>query len=161
MVSILKKLIEYEGTADSIPNFTEKTNAFKEFNVEELLELPCTKPDIEQIIKVKAEINIMSIKIIKTPVALSLERQNLTGWKAIIEGEVKQVVQYVADEPYQRVHGAHFSIPFSTFIVLPPDFEEGDSFDIDVYIEDIFAEKVDNRKMFKNVTILIVGKIIE
>lgn len=158
MASIVKNLIEYEGIADFLPQFTEKYAAIKEFNVQETLNIPTAKPDIEQIVKVKSELVITSIKVIKTPIAISLDEQKLTGWKLIVEGELKQVVQYVADEPRQSVHAAHFDVPISVFIVLPPDYKEGTCVSVEGYIEDIYAEKLNSRQIFKNTTILLVAR---
>jgi len=111
MASIVKELIEYEGIADFLPEFNTKFAPIKQFNVAETLELPESKPDIEQIVKVKSELIINYTKVIKTPKAISFEEQELTGWKLIVEGELRQVIQYVADEPTQSVHGAHFNVP--------------------------------------------------
>ena len=152
MASIVRNLIEYSGLADYLPS---DAVAFKQFNVEENLCLPCQKPDIEQIVKVMAEVVIKSTRVIKTPKAISLEGQKLTGWKLIIEGEVKQKIEYVADEPEQSVHAAHFNVPFSTFIVLPEHFKIGTPIDVTGYIEDIFVQQLNKRCMFKNITILL------
>lgn len=159
LVNILKGLIEYEGTAQQIPQFSEPVVAIKELNVEEILDTPQAKPDIELILKVKAELVILSTRVIRTPIAQSMEKQTLTGWKVIIEGELKQVIRYVADEPCQSVHGAHFNVPFSTFIVLPPDFDETQCITIEGYIEDMYAEQIGKRNIFKNITLLLVANI--
>lgn len=152
MASIVKNLIEISGLADNLP---ENPTAFKQFTVQEMLVLPLAKPDIEQIVKVLAEVVITSIRVIKTPVAISLEGQILTGFKLVVEGEVRQKIEYVADEPTQSVHAAHFDIPFSTFIVLPDTFIIGTPITVTGYIEDIFVEMIDKRTIFKNVTILL------
>jgi len=171
MANIVKGLIEYEGIADFLPQFTEKFAPIKQFNVAETLELPISKPDIEQLIKVKSELVINYTKVIKTPKATSFEEQELTGWKLIVEGELRQVIQYVAEEPTQSVHGAHFNVPISTYIVLPPDFEEDKCVTVEGYIEDIYAATMQDyymeddvvskrtRKIFKNITILLVAHV--
>lgn len=158
MASIVKKLVEYEGVSNILPYFDTTIAAFKQFNVQEKLDIPAAKPDIEQLVKVKSELIITVTKAIKTPKGTSLEEQKLTGWKAVVEGELKQTVQYVADEPTQPVHAAHFDVPFSIFIVLPPDYSEDKCFTVDGYIEDIYAEQVGKREIFKNTTILLVAR---
>ena len=152
MSSMVKNLIEYSGLADSLP---ENPKAFKQFSVQETLCLPDAKPDIEQIVKVVAQVVITSTKVIRTPVGVSLEGQILTGYKLIVEGEIVQKIEYVADEPTQSVHAAHFTVPFSTFIVLPSTFHIGTPIVVTGYIEDIFADLIDKRCIFKNVTILL------
>lgn len=156
LASIVRNLVVYEWTAHPLPQFSETLAAIKEFNVQETLTLPEAKPDIEQLVKVKTELVILSTKVIRTPIAESLERQNLTGWKLVVEGELKQVIRYVADEPTQGVHGVHFDVPFSTFIVLPPDFDETKCTNIEGYIEDVYASQIGKRRIFKNITILLV-----
>lgn len=142
---------------DPLPVLPPTAN-FKQFSVQETLEIPCAKPDVEQIVKVMAEVLIISTRVIKTPKATSAEGQILTGFKLIVEGEISQKIEYVADEPTQSVHAAHFHIPFSTFIVLPEDFTVGTYLTVTGYIEDIYALLVDKRTIFKNVTILIVAE---
>lgn len=154
MASIVKNLIEYVGIVDS-DQLPEQMTSFKQLTVQENLTIPSAKPDIEQIIRVMAEAVITSTKIIKTPTGTSKEGQILTGRKIIIEGVLNQKIEYVADEPTQSVHAAHFKVPFSTFIVLPEDFEDGTVVTIIPYIEDIYAKQVSKRDIFKNVTLLL------
>jgi hypothetical protein len=159
MASIVKNLIEYVGISSpcQLPDLNPACAAFKEFTVEENLTIPVAKPDIEQIVRVMAEATITSTKVIKTPIGCSVEGQILTGWKVIVEGVINQKIEYVADEPTQSVHAAHFKVPFSTFIVLPPDpcFTKDKVVNVIPYIEDIFIKQMDKRHMFKNVTLLL------
>ena len=157
MSNIIRNFVEIEGiNVDCIP---EGITIFKQFNIEETVCLPNKKPDIEQILKVIASAEITSKRPIKTPVATSLEGQSLTGWKLIVEGRVNQKVQYVADLPDQPSHAAHFNVPFSTFIVLPEDFVIGTPVTVTPFIEDIYVEKLDNRCIFKNITILLTVEL--
>lgn len=159
MASIVKNLIEYAGIVDSsqLPYLDPTESAFKQFTVEENLTIPQAKPDIEQIIRVMAESIISSTRVVKTPKGASLDGHVLTGWKVIIEGYVNQKIEYVADEPTQSVHVAHFKIPFNTFIVLPPspDFSKDIVVTVMPYIEDIFARQLDKRHILKNITLLL------
>lgn len=153
MASVMRNFIEIEGiNTNCIP---EDITTFKQFNIEETVCVPCAKPDMEQILKVIADVEITSTRAIKTPVATSLEGQVLTGWKLIVEGRVNQKVQYVADLLDQPTHAAHFSVPFSTFIVLPEDFVTGTPITVTPFIEDVYAEQLDKRCIFKNITLLL------
>lgn len=145
-------LIEYAGIAENLPDVP---TAFKQFSVQETVCLPPAKPDIEQIVKVIAEVVTISTRVITTPIATSMEGQILTGFKLIVEGEMRQKIEYVADEPTQSVHAAHSNVPFSTFIVLPADFAIGTPLVATGYIEDVFAVARDKRTIFKNIVILI------
>jgi hypothetical protein len=161
MASVVKGLIDFGGLADQFPESPEN---FKQFSVQENLVIPIAKPDVEQIVSVYAKVKINSTMVIKTPgtpgaPVTSYEGQILTGFKLIVEGALEQKIEYVADEPTQSVHAAHFCIPFSTFIVLPDDFEVGTPVTVTGYIEDIFVELLDKRSIFKNVTILLDAQI--
>jgi hypothetical protein len=158
LASKVKNLIEYDGIADVLPEYPNKYGAFKELNIEETLEIPSVKPDIEQILKISVDIIINRTKIIETPQGISLEGQIITGKKLIVKGRLNQIVEYVADEITQPVHAAHFSIPFCTFIVIPEDYEE-DTVYVSSYIEDIFAEQIGKRNIYKNITILLDAEI--
>jgi hypothetical protein len=152
MASRVFGLIEVSGLADELP--VNPVN-FKQLSVQETLYIPAAKPDVEQIVSVSAEVVIKCTNVITTPVGTSEEGQILTGKKLIIEGIISQKVEYVADEPTQSVHAAHFNMPFSAFIVLPATFQKGTPVEVKGYIEDIFIELLDKRTIFKNVTILL------
>jgi hypothetical protein len=156
MASVVKGLIDFNGLADQFP---VKPVNFKQFSVQENLSIPEVKPDVEQIVSVFARVKINSTIVIKTPIATSFEGQILTGFKLIVEGVLEQKIEYVADEPTQSVHAAHFNVPFSTFIILPKDFIIGTPITVTGYIEDIFVELLDKRSLFKNVTILLDAQI--
>ncbi|WP_461204782.1 DUF3794 domain-containing protein [Clostridium sp. DL1XJH146] len=152
MGSIIKGLIEYSGIADIFP---ENPKCFKQLTVQENLVIPSVKPDVEQIVRVIAEVIITDKTLVKTPVSISAEGQILTGWKLIIEGELVQKIEYVADEATQSVHAAHFKVPFSTYIVLPEEFSEDCIVNVVPYIEDIYIQLIDKRTLFKNVVLFL------
>lgn len=101
----------------------------------------------------------------------------LTGRKLIIEGIINQKIVYTALVPTQSVHSAHYSIPFSAFVIpyakfvdMPYDLEDdcfsytpgqpitvdlNEDFNVTAYIEDIVAYALDTRTIFKNVTLFI------
>lgn len=152
MASIVKGLIEYSGIADLFP---VDPKCFKQLTVQENLIIPSVKPDVEQIVRVIAEVLITHTRVIKTPISTSKEGQILTGWKLIVEGELAQKVEYVADEPTQSVHAAHFKVPFSTYVVLPQNFNDCCTINVVPYIEDIYVQQIDKRTLFKNVVLFI------
>ncbi|WP_053956606.1 DUF7507 domain-containing protein [Inediibacterium massiliense] len=134
---------------------------FKQISVEENVVIPPQKPDAEEILEVKVEVEIDETYYIKTPVVTSYEGQVLTGNKLIVEGTLKQKVLYIADEPTQSVHAAHFHVPFSTFLVLPQDCKNCGLVKVEGIVEDVFFQLLeDKRTVFKNITLLIKGKNI-
>lgn len=152
MASTVKDLIEISGLADCLP---VNPTVFKEFTVQEALVLPEAKPGVEQILKVIARAGIINTRVIRTPVGRSLEGQILSGFKLIVEGEIIQKIEYVADKCNQSVHAVQFNIPFSTFIVLPANYTIGTPVAVTAYIEDLYVELIDKRTIFKNVILLL------
>ena len=152
MANVVRDLIEYKGIANCIP---QSPRVFKEIHVEEMFEIPEQKPNIEQIIKVEVNPRIKSVKLIKTVKGISMEGQKLTGLKLIVEGELKQRIQYVADVVEQNVHAMNKTMLFSTFIILPEDFCEDRIINVVPYIEDISALQIDRRNIYKNITMLL------
>lgn len=152
MASIVDNLIEVYGIADMYPACSR---AFKQFQVQEMLCIPSQKPDMEQILSVYAKIEITQTAVIETSAGISYEGQVLTGKKLLVEGKIHQKIQYVADDPVQSVHAAHFTIPFSSYIVLGEYFSCKAEYKVEGYIEDIFIKQLGMRKMFKNVMLLL------
>lgn len=147
-----------------------ENDKWTEFFLPEIVDIPVQKPDMEGILEVNSCIDIISQKVVKTPVVNGYstptgpvlgenipnsECTNLTGRKLIIEGLLKQKVLYTAAVDNQSIHSANFSFPFSTFIIIEKDTPLSQNFRITPYIEDIFAYRLSERSIFKNTTIFI------
>ena len=153
--------VKTNGIAQQLP---EAPYYFSEFSVAETLTIPEQKPDMEQLESVTVEPKIVSIRLIDTPCIKSYEGQLLSGKKLIIELNLIEKVIYVADEPTQSTHAAHFEKTMkSVFIVVPSEIEgtpigtllNQNKIVVTPYIEDIFAMQRDKRTIFKNITMLI------
>lgn len=149
------------------------SGSWTEFYLPEIIDIPTQKPDIEGLVEVHSCIEIISQRVIKTPLVngytnadgtfipgdsiSNSECTNLTGKKLIIEGLLKQKIIYTADttDGDQPLHSAHFSMPFSTFIIIEKDTPLSQKFKITPYIEDVFACKLSERSIFKNTTIFM------
>ena len=70
------------------------------------------------------------------------------------------MIEYTALEATQSVHSAHYSIPFSTFVVLPEDYIVGSKLDVEGMVEDIYYNSTDIRNFFQNTTAMINVKIL-
>ena len=150
--------------------FTD-TDKWTEFYLPEIVDIPIQKPDMEGIVEVHSCVEIISQRVIKTPVVMgytddagnsiagedipNAECTNLTGRKLIIEVFLKQKVIYTAADDEQSLHSANFEIPFSTFIIIEKDTPLSQQFRITPYIEDIFVSRLSERSVFKNTTIFI------
>lgn len=161
MTSTVTNLVEGIGIADSFP---VDPKYFTQLSIAETLIIPCPKPDMEQLLSVAVDIEIESVKLIETPVAKSNEGQNLSGCKLIVELRLREKVKYVADEPTQKVHAAHYdNVLKSIFIVIPchihghsvKDLLKKNKVIVKPYVEDIYAEMLDKRNLFKNITMFV------
>ncbi|MEG0580208.1 MAG: DUF3794 domain-containing protein, partial [Niameybacter sp.] len=135
-------------------------STFKQMSIENYLCIPEAKPDIEAINNVTGTIDIGGMNVIETTQGISVEGQNLTGYKLIVRGTLNLVIEYTALNEIQSVHSAHYSVPFSTFIILPKDYSIGRRIEIDSLVEDIYYNAIDIRKFFTNTTVLINAKIL-
>lgn len=168
MSNVVRGLVEGIGIAASLP---EHLDCFTEETFPETIVIPCEKPDMEQLLSVMVDVEVVSVRVAKTPVEVtSPEGQHLTGRKLIIELKLREKVKYVADEPTQSVHAAHYeNVLKSVFVVVhsvmyPPSGAAGIPIEellrlnrviVTPYVEDIYAKMVDCRTIFKNIAILI------
>jgi uncharacterized repeat protein (TIGR01451 family) len=151
------------------PNFTGNAESneliieappkmFKQFSVEEYVDIPRQKPTAEDILDVTANVVITDTHIIRTPKGTSYEGQQLTGLKLIVEGRLVQKVVYIANDAVQSVHAAEFDVPFSTFIILPENFKQCTPLQVEAFVEDVYAKLIDGRRIFKNITLRIEAR---
>ena len=129
---------------------------FKQFNLENYLCIPEQKPDMEQINEITGLIEISNYYTIDTPIGLSEEGQTLTGNKLIIHGILTLTLNYTADVPEQNVHSSQYCIPFSSFIVIPKEFNINCSAGIKGIVEDIYFNQTTNRCFFTNATVILI-----
>lgn len=151
---------------------------WKQMYLSESLEIPVQKPDAEQINTVVASVNILRKTVIATPRSYNdtgaepvplpnLEGKLLTGRKLIVEGQICQQIEYTANESAQPVHSVEFFVPFSSYIVVPRtvtltvgtepvEFDSLDvNFDVNACLEDIRACLLDERRILKQVTLML------
>lgn len=145
-------------------NFPENSRYFTQISITEIVKVPDAKPDIEQVLSIMVEPEIMSLKVVDTPCIKSYEGQLLSGKKIIIELKLTQKVTYIADEPTQSVHAAHFEkTARSIFIVVPKTINgisiekliDGQRLEVTPYIEDICGEQIDKRSISKCITLFL------
>lgn len=152
--------VQIVGLADP-STFPVAPTMFTQLAVADTLVVPDVKPPIEQLVTVFVETQIDSVRIIQTPIGTSLGGQILLGAKAIVEGSIQQKVMYVADLPDQPVHVFEGSLPFSTFIVVPPTVagvpiaELLTSLKVTPFIEDVYVNVTSPRSVFKNVVLFL------
>ncbi|WBW96627.1 Ig-like domain-containing protein [Oceanirhabdus sp. W0125-5] len=114
------------------------------------VEIPAQKPDLEKILNFEVDPIVENIRQIST----------IAGNKFIISGSVDMHLTYVADEPEQSVHFAHFTKPFSTNVVCP-NIPLGTTVEPVIIIEHVQWHKVDERKVSKYIALFIGIKPVE
>ena len=130
-------MIEYQGISDFFP---DNPTTFTQITVCSDLCIPSFKPNIQRVTKITSSVSISDYKVIKTPIATSLEGQNLTGSKLIVHGTIRYVVVYIADDSCQSLYSSTFQVPFCTYVVLPEYFLASTPIDIVPYIEDVYVD---------------------
>ena len=147
--------IEYEGiNAPNCDSFDLIT--FKEFSLSEILDLPFSSCESGHILKTTAKVNILNKKLIKTPVASSVEGQVLTGLKIGIEGEVCTKVTYASDINNQSIHVLNYKTTFYISTTVPSYIKSVDSIRSNVYVENISIEEYSDNAVCENLVLLLV-----
>jgi len=161
MAKFTRNLIEYSGveliTDDNC--MIKKSDSFKQTTIDINLCTPEQKPDIEQVVKVSIKTNIDKSTIVKTPVGISEEGQEITGFKILLMGEFIVKIAYVANVESQSMHSFHVIVPFCEYIVMPKDFSPLSVVTPEVYVEDIYVRQLNCRCLFGNITFMAIADI--
>lgn len=163
MSSIVKNLVEYVGISNQIPaDFSVTT--FKEIMLQEHVRLRECFPNIEQITRVTACVEIKNSYIVDTPISQTTNKgvvlnpsgQILTGKKLVIEGVIHQTIHYVADTPEQNVMVLDNDYSFGTFAVLPSTATINQTcYTVVPYIEDIIVEAIGPCDIIKCISLFL------
>lgn len=140
--------------------FNNSGTQWAQITVPEVLPLPDCYPDIEAIERIYVNLQIVSTKVVSTPVlGPNLEGVQLTGRKLLVHGILCQTVVYTANTCDQSLHSVNFKFPFCTAIILDEDIDLDDQFCVENCIEDIYAGKLNDRTLFKSVTVFLSAKV--
>ncbi|MEG0844423.1 MAG: hypothetical protein RSD22_09290 [Romboutsia sp.] len=134
-------------------------STFKSISIDNYFEIESGKFDIFEINDVKASAVVTSYHIVKTPKSISNEGQVLSGYKLIVQGTVTQSLEYVSDYFNQGLKTSTFESIFSSYIILPKDFPIHSKLEVEAIVEDVYYYKVDSRRFFENVSMLLTVKI--
>lgn len=140
---------------------------FKEEMVCEILSIPAQKPDMERLLDVLVWPEVVNTNLIETPKGRSFEGQYLSGAKLVVEVNLKEKVTYVANEPTQSVHAAHYETLKSIFVILPEyigdkklcDLFRANRVIVSAYIEESCARMLDARTIHKCVMLFVDVKV--
>lgn len=158
----------YKATAISQQGMLPKQSMyFKEEMICEILSIPAAKPDMERVLDVMVWPEITNINLIETPQGRSFEGQYLTGLKLIVEVNLKEKLTYVANEPTQKAHAAHYETLKSIFVILPEEVDGKKTVDlyranriiVTPYVEEVCSRMLDIRTVHKCVMLFVDVKI--
>ena len=161
MNDICKDRVDGLGISNDLPPYVKY---FQEITIFETIEIPCDKPDSEKLSSVLVSPKVISDKLINTPIALSYEGQNLSGYKMVVQLNLDETIKYVARLPHQSMHVTYGSTVIkSVFVVVPSeingcsvkDLVRNNKYAITPYVEDVYAVMQDSRTFYKYVTILV------
>ncbi|MHB1393278.1 MAG: DUF3794 domain-containing protein [Clostridia bacterium] len=141
--------IVYVGILDKSDfSVVKQACIYKQIILTNCFQIPDTKPDIESTVNIIVEPSITRSKLINTP----------NEKKIIIHGAIDVKIIYVAQNPEQSVHSAHFTQEFNTFINCHMDDIHCNDFhnfiDIIPYIED--AEVISQSERYFELTTLLL-----
>lgn len=150
----------FKTSKENVITVSMNISNFKQISIDEYITLPLKNNGIQEINNIKVDVKITKFNTIKTSIAESLEGQGLSGYKVIIHGILAHAIEYTSDTMAQTVHLTEYTSQFSTYIVLPKNFNFGDTIEIDSSIEDIYFKAIDKRSFYVNKTILLTVKSV-
>ncbi|HAU32373.1 MAG: hypothetical protein XD78_1772 [Desulfotomaculum sp. 46_296] len=117
-----------------------------------LLEIPLQKPPKEQIFNTTHEIDITKYT------ALTVKKP--PGKKVLVAGKIMAGIEYIAKVPDQKVHFAHWDIPFQALIKNDNGSLLDLAFNLDEYIAHVCVEheeymQIDERTISMEIVLLI------
>ncbi|MEG0710726.1 MAG: DUF11 domain-containing protein [Niameybacter sp.] len=134
-------------------------STFKQVSLEQSLELPLDKPDIDVINTIGGQISLLKSYIIKTPKGIAIDGQTLTGSKLMVHALFEMSVEYASNEIDSCICTAHYTLPFSTFIILPENATPSANVPIDAKIQNVSWRVLNNRCFFACASILVMVRL--
>lgn len=161
MTKFARNLIEYHGVEliNDANCMMKKSDSFKQTTIDIKLCVPEEKPDVEQVVKVSIKSKVEKYNVVKTPIGISEEGQEITGYKLLVMGEFIVKVVYVANVESQSMHSYHIIVPFCEYVVMPKDFSPLSIIAPEIYVEDLYVRLLDCRCLFGNITFMTVVDI--
>lgn len=155
MKSIIREKTIYSGITDYIP---EDIESFTQMNINKILTLDETLPNIDEILKVSVSSAVKDSKIAKTAIGTSLEGQHLTGYKLLTEGAFSVQVNYSSDDESNAIYIHRDTLYFNNATTLNSEINQDFRTISSVYIEDIYAEKINSRDVLLNISFIFTAE---
>lgn len=155
MANVVRNRILYSGIDDYIPN---NIDSFTQMNIDRVIDIGNALPDMDDILKVNVDFNIKDKKVIKTAIGTSLEGQKLTGYKLLTEGEFIVRIDFCADDGSASIYTLRSKLFFNNSTTLNEDVNLNSRFSENIYIEDIYAQKIGPREVLINISFIFTAE---
>ncbi|MCT4508390.1 MAG: DUF3794 domain-containing protein [Tepidibacter sp.] len=152
MNSELDNIVQTFGISQTFPSYS---NTFKQLHTQKISYIDDSLPDIYKFLRTSASLEILNSKIISSSKGISSEGQILTGNQLIVNGNINQTLEYIANDIDKSIQATEFIIPFSTYIILNKQFLYDSKLKIVPYIEDIYINQISKRKFFISIMSII------
>ncbi|ADL13019.1 DUF3794 domain-containing protein [Acetohalobium arabaticum] len=129
------------------------TGIFDQVPIDSKLVIPPQKPEMEYILDTKVNVIINKDEVIDTPLLVPEAEDEVQLRKVVVSGIVEIKIVYSALVPDQKVHAAHFNVPFCELIEWPDGPPQGTPIEVDPVIEKEVFMKEDERRIFKSLLI--------
>ncbi|MGL5820998.1 MAG: hypothetical protein ACRCYE_05105 [Sarcina sp.] len=133
--------------------------SFKQLSLDRDFDIPSVKPSVEELDDIAVEMEITNSYVVKVLERVSSEGQRLSGNKLIIHGWMNVSLEYTALVEDQAMHSAHWRVPFSTFIILPKDYIEGQEVEVTAIVENTDADLITCRTFSLGLMVLVIANI--
>ena len=153
---IVRGLVEYHGICENIP---KDLRSFKTLALDSIIDIKEGSSDIDDILKVRVKGEIDNSRIVRTASGVSIDGQELTGWKLVMYGRLKIQVDYSSLSKGPAVYVANYFLNFSSFITLSKKTSITSRVYPNVYVEDIHVKNLGKKKLFTTATIIITADV--
>lgn len=123
-------------------------SAFQRISLEQVFSFPMDRIDQKQIIHMEACWHISSSYKITTAQCISHEGQQESGEKLIVHGQLEISVEYIGSYVHKEMRSALFQLPFSTFIVLPEQYQKEKRYNVKIIIQSLSHKMLTGRDFF-------------
>lgn len=136
---------------------------FREELIDEIIVIPEDRANIENVLSISVYPDIESISLVSTERGLSNEGQMLSGIKLVVEVNLKRKITYIVDDMGKSVQAIPNNIIKNICVILPEyinskntcDLVRAGRININPYIEHVHFRKLDKRRIFNCIMILV------
>lgn len=151
-----------EGVRDINKNFKlpESPKYFKDIDITHELNI---EQGYQKILLSRVNIKVGEISIIKTPIMVSNQGMNFTGYKLMIELICNEVIKYMPKKSNEELAIVRQNIVKNVFVTVPGEYNNRTLQDIvrlkkvivNPYVEDVYVYEINERKAKINISVFV------